>query len=67
MDYVINSDPSWIDIDVVWRFLSEESYWACGVPRETIIKSLAHSISFGIYQLGPGSERRARKERVALY
>ena len=57
-DYVISSDPGWIDIEVVWRFLSEESYWARDVPRETIIKSLAHSISFGVYQLGPGSLRK---------
>ncbi|MGA8478492.1 MAG: GNAT family N-acetyltransferase [Chthoniobacterales bacterium] len=28
MDYVISSDPSWVDVDVVWRFLSEQSYWA---------------------------------------
>jgi hypothetical protein len=43
MDYVISSDPSWVDIDVVWRFLSEESYWARGIPRETVLKSLPHS------------------------
>jgi GNAT superfamily N-acetyltransferase len=58
MNYVISSDPSWIDIDVVWRFLSEESYWARGVSRETVIKSLAHSISFGVYQLADGSVKK---------
>ena len=58
MDYVISSDPSWVDIDVVWRFLSEESYWARGVSRETVLKSLAHSISFGVYQIEPASVRK---------
>ena len=24
MDYVISSDPSWVDVDVVWRFLYGE-------------------------------------------
>jgi GNAT superfamily N-acetyltransferase len=58
MDYIISSDPSWIDIDVVWRFLSAESYWAQGVPRETVLRSIAHSISFGVYQLDPYSIRK---------
>ena len=58
MDYVISSDPSWIDVDVVWRFLSEQSYWARGVPRETVLKSLAHSIAFGVYQIDPRFERQ---------
>jgi len=57
MDYVISSDPSWVEVDVVWRFLSEESYWARGVPRETVLKSLANSIPFGVYEIGPQSRR----------
>jgi len=40
MDYVISSDPSWVEVDVVWRFLSEESYWARGVPRETVLTQI---------------------------
>ena len=58
MTYVISSDPSWIDVDVVWRFLSEESYWAHGVPKEIVTKSLAHSIPFGVYQIGPQNIRK---------
>ena len=57
MDYVISSDPSWVEVDVVWRFLSEESYWARGVPRETVLKSLANSIPFGVYEISPQSRR----------
>jgi hypothetical protein len=44
MDYVISSDPSWVDRDVVWRFLFKESYWARGIRREIVLKSLPHSI-----------------------
>ena len=57
MDYVISSDPSWVEVDVVWRFLSEESYWARGVPRETVLTSLANSIPFGVYEIGLQSRR----------
>jgi GNAT superfamily N-acetyltransferase len=63
MDYIISADPSWIDVDVVWRFLCEESYWARGywargVPREIVAKSLSHSIPFGVYQVGSPSIRK---------
>ncbi|MEA2521160.1 MAG: hypothetical protein QOI81_806 [Actinomycetota bacterium] len=32
--YELDDDPSRIDEEVVWRFLSEESYWAEGRSRE---------------------------------
>jgi N-acetylglutamate synthase-like GNAT family acetyltransferase len=58
MDYIISTDPNWVDVDVVWRFLSEESYWARGVPREMVQRSLSHSIPFGVYEVGPPSVRK---------
>ena len=48
MDYIISADRSWIDVDVVRRFLSEESYWAHSVPREIVAKSLSRSIPFSL-------------------
>jgi len=33
-DYVVTTDPARVDLDVVQRFLSEESYWAAGRTRE---------------------------------
>jgi ribosomal protein S18 acetylase RimI-like enzyme len=66
MNYVISSDPSWVDVDVVWRFLSEESYWARGVPREIVLKSLAHSISFGVYQIGSLNDSESIRKRVGF-
>jgi GNAT superfamily N-acetyltransferase len=62
MDYVISSDPSWVEVDVVWRFLSEESYWARGISRETVLKPLPHSILFGVYKLRP----EFRREQVGF-
>ena len=34
--YELDDDVARVDLDVVHRFLSEESYWAAGGPRETV-------------------------------
>lgn len=34
--FVLDDDPGRVDIDEVHRFLSQESYWARGRPRETV-------------------------------
>ncbi len=34
--FELDDDPNRVDIDAVHRFLSEESYWARGRPRETV-------------------------------
>ena len=33
-DYVVTTDRARVDLDVVHRFLSEDSYWAVGRTRE---------------------------------
>jgi N-acetylglutamate synthase-like GNAT family acetyltransferase len=40
----ITTDRAVIDIDAVHRFLSEESYWAKGIPREVVARSMEHSL-----------------------
>jgi GNAT superfamily N-acetyltransferase len=47
-EYVISTDPSRIDMDVVCDFLNR-SYWARGRPRERTELGLAHSLVFGLY------------------
>jgi hypothetical protein len=42
MEYVISTDPGWLDVDVIHQFLSEHSYWARGIPRETVTRSIAN-------------------------
>lgn len=49
MDIEISTDPDRLDLDVIHRFLSEQSYWARGRPIETVVQSLAHSLCFGVY------------------
>ncbi len=48
--YCISTDPSRIDTGVLHRYLSEESYWARGIPLAVVEKSLAHSLCFGLYE-----------------
>lgn len=48
-DFRISTDPALIDVDVLHRYLSEHSYWAAGIPREVVEKSIAHSLCFGVY------------------
>ncbi|HYC06038.1 MAG TPA: GNAT family N-acetyltransferase [Azospirillaceae bacterium] len=47
--HFISTDPGLIDIDAVHRFLSTESYWARGIPREAVEHAARHSLLFGLY------------------
>lgn len=46
---VISTDPGRLDLDAVHAFLSQRSYWAEGIPVETMRRSIEHSLSFGVY------------------
>jgi GNAT superfamily N-acetyltransferase len=52
--YVISADPDRLDLDVIHGFLTN-CYWAKGIPRETVARSIEHSLCFGIYD-GSGSQ-----------
>ena len=47
-DYEISTDPSRIDAVMVHEFLTN-SYWAKGIPIETVRLSIENSIPFGVY------------------
>lgn len=46
--YTISTERSRLDVDVIHGFLSS-SYWAAGIPRATVERSLEHALSFGVY------------------
>jgi len=46
--YRISDDPGDVDLAVVHEFL-ETSYWARGIPRETVARGIAHSLSFSLF------------------
>jgi len=50
--YVISTDRHRLDIDKVHYFLSVQSSWARGQSRETLLRSIAHSIALGVYYQG---------------
>jgi GNAT superfamily N-acetyltransferase len=52
-EYAISTDPRYIDLQLVHRFLSESSYWAEGIPLDVVRRSLEGSICFGLYQGDP--------------
>jgi GNAT superfamily N-acetyltransferase len=47
-DYEISTDPARIDAVMVHEFLTN-SYWAKGIPLETVRLSIENSIPFGVY------------------
>ncbi|MBV8211786.1 MAG: GNAT family N-acetyltransferase [Verrucomicrobia bacterium] len=52
MEYLISTDPTKLDLDLIHQFLSEHSYWARGIPREVVVRSIANSLCFGVYASG---------------
>jgi len=49
-EYLVSSDRSRLDIALVHAFLSEQSYWARGVGRQAVERSLCGSLCFGLYR-----------------
>jgi len=47
-EFVISTDPARLDLDVVHGFLTN-CYWAKGIPREVVARSVEHSLCFGVY------------------
>ena len=45
---VVSTDRARLDLDVIHGFLVS-SYWAAGIRRETVARSIRHSLCFGAY------------------
>jgi GNAT superfamily N-acetyltransferase len=41
-----------MDVETIHRYLSEESYWAKGIPRETCERAITNSLCFGAFDGG---------------
>ena len=46
--YLISDDPERLDVDAIHAYLTR-SYWAEGIPREVVGRSIANSLCLGIY------------------
>lgn len=47
--YTISTETERLDLDIIHRFISEESYWGRGRELETVRRSVENSLPFGIY------------------
>jgi GNAT superfamily N-acetyltransferase len=43
-DYILTFDRDRIDVDLVHRYLSQESYWATNIPRAVVEESIRNSL-----------------------
>ncbi len=48
-DIILSTDRSRLDVDLVHRVLSG-TYWAAGIPRDVVERSIAGSIAFGLFE-----------------
>ncbi len=49
MTISVTSDRARMDLAMIYAFLSQDSYWAKNIPRETVERAVAHSLCFGAF------------------
>jgi N-acetylglutamate synthase-like GNAT family acetyltransferase len=47
--YLISTDKSLLNFDVIYNYLDKESYWSQGIPIEKLKSAIANSMCFGVY------------------
>jgi GNAT superfamily N-acetyltransferase len=50
-EILVTTDPARLDVAAIHAFLSG-SYWARGIPREVVERSIRHSLCFGAFEGG---------------
>jgi|SRR6185503_874323 len=48
--YIISTDKALIDFVAVYKYLSEESYWATGITADRLKRAIDNSMCFGVYK-----------------
>lgn len=48
--YTVSTDPSRLDLDRVYTWLSTDAYWARDRPRDVVERGFATSLPFGVYR-----------------
>ncbi len=49
-EFSISTAQDRLDIEMIHRFLSEESYWSKHIPKETVEAYIPNSLCFGVYK-----------------
>ncbi len=47
--FLISTDQSLLDMDVIYNYLDRDSYWSKGIPYEKLELAVKNSLSFGVY------------------
>ena len=47
--YIVSTEQQLLDIEMIHDFLSTKAYWSLKIPKETVIRSIEHSLCFGVY------------------
>jgi len=50
-EFLISTDRERLDLDAIHGFLTN-CYWAKGIPRKVVERSIEHSLCFGAYDAG---------------
>jgi GNAT superfamily N-acetyltransferase len=59
-EYEISTDPARLDVALIHDWLSTSSYWAKGIPRDVVERSIAHSLNFAVHHRTEGQVGYAR-------
>ena len=49
-EYLYSTDKDKLQFDVIHGYLSNESYWAQGISKDILKRSIENSVCFGIYK-----------------
>ncbi|MEZ0542601.1 GNAT family N-acetyltransferase [Fibrella arboris] len=49
-ELTISTDKARLDVPLIHRFLSQESYWAANIPIDLVQRSIDNSLCFGVYE-----------------
>lgn len=58
--YEISTDPARLDIALIHRWLSQDSYWSKAIPREIVERGIANALNFAVYHENEGQVGFAR-------
>lgn len=45
--FVISTNKADLDVEMIYKFLSEQSTWAVGIPRRVVDRAIENSLCFG--------------------
>jgi GNAT superfamily N-acetyltransferase len=49
-NYLISTNRARLNLDLIHSFLADQSYWARGVTRPVVARSIENSLPFGVYR-----------------